>query len=450
MSAALKNPRRALAIAAVLLAMALVVLDAAIANVALPTIAVSLQVTPAMSVWIVTAYQAALVMALLPCASIGESFGYRRTFVLGIAVFTVASVACALSPSLPWLLAARIVQGLGGASIMALGVALLRFAVPHHQLGAAIGWNAVTVAASSAAGPAIGAAILSISSWPALFAVNLPLGGAALFACQALPRVKGIGRRPDVVSIGLNVATFASLVVGAELLAAIPLPAVVLFVVATFCLIILVQREAPKSAPMIPFDLLRAPAFRISVIASVCCFAGQAAGLLALSFYLQHDLGQTTLMTGFYMTFWPVAVAITAPFAGHLADRLSTAWLCVIGGLVLSIGLAAACLCPLQGDPWPLVPITLLCGVGFGLFNVSNNRNMFLSAPRDRSSAAGGMQGTARLVGQSTGAVIVTLLFVLTPMGAAPRVALGIGAVLTLAAGSVSALRAGKVECSTR
>lgn len=114
-SAGLREPRRTAAIAAVLAAMVLAVLDASIVNVALPTIARSLQVTPGMSVWVITAYQTALVMGLLPCAALGESWGYRRVFTVGVALFTAASVLCALSPSLPWLVAARFLQGLGGA-----------------------------------------------------------------------------------------------------------------------------------------------------------------------------------------------------------------------------------------------------------------------------------------------------------------------------------------------
>jgi len=430
-----------IAIASVLSAMALVVLDAAIANVALPTIAGSLHVTPAMSVLIMTAYQTALVMALLPCAALGESLGYRQVFTAGVALFTGASVACALSPSLPWLVAARFVQGLGGAAVMALGIPLIRFAVPHERFGHAIGWNALTVALSSAAGPTIGAAILSVANWPWLFAVNLPVGATALLAARALPHVAGSARRLDLFSVGLNALVFGSLVVGAELLPASPVLAVTLFIAATLGLVALVRREMPKEAPLIPLDLLRAPSFRVSVIASVCCFIGQTAGVVALPFYLQHGLGQSPMMTGLYMTPWPLAVAIAAPVAGRLANRVSTAWLCAVGGACLATGLAAASLWPLHGDPQPLVLFTALCGLGFGLFNVPNNRNMFLSASRERSGAAGGMQGTARLVGQTSGAVIMTLLFTLTSVDAAPQVGLAIGAALTLAAGLMSTLR---------
>ena len=433
--------RRIVAIAAVLAAMTLVVLDAAIANVALPTIGRSLHVSPAMSVLIVTAYQLALVTALLPCAALGESLGYRPVFSAGVALFTAASVLCSLSPSLPWLVAARFLQGLGGSAVMALGVALLRLAVPPQQLGAAIGWNAIVIALSSAAGPTIGAMILSGANWPWLFAVNLPLGLAVLLASRALPHLAGTARRLDFISVALNAGSFTALVVGAELMPTQTALAALLLVGSVFGLGMLVRREASSEAPLIPLDLLRVGTIRISVIASVCCFTGQTSAIVALPFYLQHGLGQDTLMTGLIMTAWPLTVAVAAPIAGRLANRVSTAWLCGAGGGCLAIGLAAASLWPLQGAILSLVPLTMLCGFGFGLFNVPNNRNMFLSAPSARSGAAGGMQGAARLVGQTSGAVIMTLLFALTSADVAPRIGFGIGSVLALLAGLVSTLR---------
>jgi DHA2 family multidrug resistance protein-like MFS transporter len=429
------------AVAAVLTAMVLAVLDAAIANVALPGMARSLQVTPGMSVWIITAYQTALMMGLLPCAALGDSLGYRRVFTMGVALFTAASVWCALSPSLPWLVAARFLQGLGGAAIMALGIAILRQVVPQDRIGAAIGWNATAVALASAAGPTIGAVLLSEANWPWLFALNLPLGGWVLLASRALPDVAGTARPLDRFSVALNAGAFASLVVGAEVLVERPETAAALLAAAAISLAALVRREMPREAPLIPLDLLRAASFRWSVVASVCCFAGMSMGLLALPFHLQHILGQNTLMTGLYMTPWPVTVAVAAPLAGRLANRVSTAWLCAAGGACLAVGLAAASLWPLQGSALPLIPLTLLCGLGFGLFQVPNNRNMLLSAPRERAGAAGGMQATARLAGQTAGGVVMSLLFTATSIESATRVGLGIGAVLTLLAALASVAR---------
>jgi DHA2 family multidrug resistance protein-like MFS transporter len=432
--------RGRIAMAAVLAAMVLVVLDAAIANVALPTIAQSLQVTPAMSIWVITAYQAALVMALLPCAALGESVGYRKVFTMGVAMFIGASLLCAVSPTLPWLVAARFLQGFGGAAVMSLGVALLRAVVPHDRLATAIGWNAVAVALSSAAGPTLGAAILSTAGWPWLFAVNLPLGALVLLAGRALPRVVGTGRQLDLISASMNAGAFALLVIGAELLPTRPLLAASLLVAAAAALTSLVWREKAKDMPLVPLDLLAAGTFRVSVLASVLCFAGVAAALVALPFRLQHE-GLSVWLTGLYLTPWPLTVAIAAPLAARLTRHVSTAWLCAAGGVVLAIGLAAGAAWPSHGRLLPLIASVILCGLGFGLFQVPNNQNMFLSAPRNRSGAAGGMQGTARLTGQTLGAILMTMLFTLAAADSAPRIGLAVASILALAAGLVSLWR---------
>ena len=440
----LPTPRRHYATLAIMATMVLVVLDGAIANVALPTIANSLHVTPASSVWVVGGYQIALVMALLPCAALGESLGLRRVFVGGVALFTAASLLCSLSPSLPWLVAARFIQGLGGAAVMSLGIALMRFTYPHRLLGAVIGWNATVIALSAAAGPTIGAAILVASSWPWLFAVNLPVGVIVLVAAFALPQPPGTGRKLDLLSATLNAAAFACLILGVDRAASEPEFAAGLLAVSAVSFVALVRRELPRHAPLIPFDLLRSHPFRISVIASICCFAGQMASYVALPFYLQHSLNQDAFMTGLYMTPWPLVVAIAGPISGRLADRMSNGLLCAAGGAILAAGLALAAFWPVHANLWPLVFFLMLSGFGFGIFQTPNNRNMLLSAPRERSGAAGGMQGTARLLGQTAGSVIMALLFTLTSSAAAPRIGLAVGAVLALAGGLVSAMRIGR------
>ncbi len=437
----LPTPRRHYATLAIMATLVLVVLDGAIANVALPTVAAALDVSPAASVWVVNGYQLALVMALLPCAALGESLGLRRVFTGGIALFTAASLLCSLSPSLPWLVAARFVQGLGGAAVVALGIGLMRFTYPHRLLGAVIGWNATVIALSGAAGPTIGSAILAVSSWPWLFAVNLPVGAVVLLAARALPRPPGTGRKLDLLSAALNAAAFASLVLGVDRATSQPMLAAGLLAGSVVGFVALVRREMPRHAPLIPLDLLRSRPFRVSVVASVCCFAGQMASTIALPFLLQHSLGQDVVATGLYMTPWPLVVAIAGPISGRLADRVSNGLLCAAGGAFLALGLALSAVWPMGGSPWPLVPLLMLSGFGFGIFQTPNNRNMLLSAPRERSGAVGGMQGTARLFGQTAGSVIMALLFTLTSPSAAPRLGLAAGAVLALAAGLVSATR---------
>lgn len=438
---ALTVGRRVATTFAVLSAMTLVVLDAGIANVALPALGEALNAPPARTILVVTAYQAGLVMALLPAGALGERFGHRRVFAIGVAVFAAASVLCALAPSLSWLVAARLLQGLGGAAIMALGVALLRLAVAPGRLGAAIGWNALTVALASSAAPGLGATILAIAGWPALFAVNLPLAAATLAASRALPPSPPSAARLDLGSMALNAAAFGALILAAEQALTTPRLAIALLGAGVLGAVLLVRREAPKAAPLIPLDLLRSESFRLSVAASVCCFAAQSAGLLALPFLLQHELGQSRIAAGVCITVWPLSVAATAVVAGRLADRLPTAWLCAAGGGLLSAGLAGAAVCPLDGDPVRLVPFLAVAGIGFGFFQSPNNRSLFLAAPAGRSGAAGGMQGTARVTGQTVGSLATALLFGLSLSGGAPQIALGVGALLALAAGVISLFR---------
>jgi DHA2 family multidrug resistance protein-like MFS transporter len=168
------------------------------------------------------------------------------------------------------------------------------------------------------------------------------------------------------------------------------------------------------------------------------------AGLVALPFYLQHELGQSVAKAGLIMTVWPVTVAVVAPLSGRLADRFSTDTLCVVGGLSLAAGLALAAFWPVHGGLLVLVPFLVLSGLGFGLFQTPNNRNMLLSAPRERSGAAGGMQGMARLSGQTAGSVVMLLLFGLTSDISAPHIGLAVGAAMAGVAALVSGMKLGR------
>lgn len=436
--------RRRWAIVSVLAGMVVVVLDAAVVNIALPTIASSLQIPPAAAVQIVTAYQLGLVMMLLPAAALGDSLGYRRVFVAGAVLFTAASVACALSTSLTWLVVARFMQGVGGAGIMALGIALLRFVVPAHHLGSAIGWNALTVALSSAAGPALGAAILAFGPWPWLFVANLPIGVCVLIAARALPREKGTGRPLNLPSAALSAGMFASFVLGAGCLQSRPATALTLLIGGALLAVVLVRRESSREDPLIPMDLLGRCSFRVCMAASILCFVGQTSALIALPFQLQHAFHMSPLTTALHLLPWPLAVAATSPWAGRLADRVGEAISCLIGASLLAVGLGSAAWASLHSQSLAIALCSLLCGVGFGLFNVSNNRSIFLSVPRERSAAAGSLQSTARLAGQTSGAIMMTWLFAAYPMRDAPRAGLAIAALLALAAGAISLLR-----CST-
>src|SRR5579859_1891904 len=169
-------PRRYWAITAIILAITISVLDSTIVNVALPTLARDFRTSNAASVWVINSYQVAILIALLPLAALGEIVGYRRVSQWGLALFTAASLACAIAPTLGVLGIARIVQGLGAAGVMSVNSALVRFTYPQRMLGRAIGINAFSVAVAAAIGPTVASAILAVAQWRWLFAVNVPIG----------------------------------------------------------------------------------------------------------------------------------------------------------------------------------------------------------------------------------------------------------------------------------
>ena len=203
------------AIATLVVAIFMAALDTSIANTALPTIAFDLSASPANSVWVVNAYQLALVVSLLPFASLGEIFGYRHVYLWGLAVFTAASLLCAVCWSLPSLTAARVIQGFGASGIMSVNTALIRFIYPTKSLGRGFGVNALVVAVSTAVGPTVAAAILSVASWQWLFAINVPFGlFAFVLGLRVLPPTRRASYRFDAASAALNAATFGCLIFG--------------------------------------------------------------------------------------------------------------------------------------------------------------------------------------------------------------------------------------------
>ncbi len=174
----------------------------------------------AASVWVVNAYQMAILMALLPLASLGEIVGYRRVSQTGIIVFTAASLACALAPTLTLLSIARVVQGLGAAGIMSVNAALVRFTYPQASLGRAMGINAFVIATAAAVGPTIASAVLAVAHWRWLFGINVPIGIiATVIALRAMPNSDRTRRPLNYVGAGLSAVTFGLTLSGLQALA---------------------------------------------------------------------------------------------------------------------------------------------------------------------------------------------------------------------------------------
>lgn len=448
----LAERRRAMMV--LVLGIALAVLDGTLLNLALPGIATELRATPTQVVWVVNAYQIATLVLLLPLATLGDLVGYRRVYLWGMALFALASVGAMLAPSLPLLIAARAAQGMAAAGIMSVNAALVRLIYPRSQIGRGVAINSMTVAASSVAGPSVAAAVLSVASWPWLFALNLPLAALVLaLGRTALPANReppAAGARIDPVDVLLNALMFALVFIGADRLGAregraagFPFDAVLLLAAGIGVGVLYLRRQRGRVAPLFPVDLLRIPVFALSMGTSVSAFCAQMLAYIALPFLLLDAWGRSHLEAGLLITAWPLAIVAMAPLAGRLIGRVPDGLLGGIGLGLMALGLALLAALPHNAPDASVVWRMALCGLGFGLFQSPNNHTIVTSPPRHRSGAASGMLGTARLTGQTLGAVLLAIIFsIWNPHdGQGPSVALAAAAACAALAGVCSTLR---------
>jgi DHA2 family multidrug resistance protein-like MFS transporter len=452
---------RVRALVVIVLGIAMSVLDGTIVNLALPDITRELHALPSQAIWVVNAYQIATLALLLPLATLGDIVGYRRVYLAGMAVFTAASLACALADSLTALTLARVLQGLGAAGIMSVNTALVRLVYPARLLGRGIALNSMVVATASVAGPSLAAGILSAASWPWLFAINIPLGLLCLWlGSKALPAnlAKASGARFSLLDVALNGLMFALVFLGIDGLGvrlepgaggeqgahATPVWLAVSELAAGLVVgVVYVRRQLAEPVPLFPLDLLRIPVFALSMGSSVGAFGAQTLAYVGLPFLLLGSYGRSHLEAGLLLTAWPAAIVVVAPIVGRWIGRWPGGLLGGAGMGLLALGLAALALLPAQPGNADMAWRMALCGVGFALFQSPNNHLIITSAPAQRSGAASGMVGTARLTGQTLGAVLLAIIFSFFESGEAqgPKLALWLGAGFAALAGVCSALR---------
>jgi len=395
-------------------AITITVLDASMANVALPAIAASLAVDPSAVVWVVIAYNLTVVATLLPLSAVAERIGFPRMFALGMTVFMVSSLASASSGSLLALTLSRIAQGLGSSMLMCLFGGLVRNIYPLNKLGMGISLNAVVVGLMSVLGPTIGAFILQVASWQWIFLVNVPICIGAFFGARFLPEIPRHGGRFDWIACALSAPVFGLSIVGLDALVKDPLRAAFSLLAAALAGWVLVRRSRGQQAPIVPIDLLRIKPIAYAVGASAFSFAAQMSAFVALPFYFQRVLQFSYAQVGLLLGAWSVGVMVMAPVAGALSARYSVAVLCGLGAAGIALGMLWILLLPVTaGFVWLMLAM-LLGGVGFGFFQTPNNRALLAGAPRHRSGAAGGMQATTRVFGQSFGTALVGISFSLT------------------------------------
>ncbi len=453
----LRGRQLVLAVFTLQLGIATSVLDNTAVALGLPTMARDLGVSADEVIWIINSFQMTALVALLPLAHLGDRVGYKRVYLMGVAVWGLASALAFVAPSLAWLIGARALQGFGVAGILSINMALVRQTWPPHRLGRGIALNAMVVSGATVIGPILAAAILSVANWRWLFAFSTPACALLLLIGRStLPpnRPKLGAPPPSVLDILLNAGMFISLFLFADQLGrqikAGGLGHDGLWHVGALLLAALlvgawhVRRQLRQSHALFPVDLLLIPMFRLSMLTSVTSFAAQTVAFITLPFLLLTVWHSPPSEAGWLLACWPVGTIASAALAVRWIGRFHGGTLGAAGLVGLALGLALLANAALgESAPVRAGLSLLLCGVGFALFQSPNNHTIITHTPSHRYGAASGMIGTARLTGQTLGATLVAMVLLWHGHtdGPALATAIGLASVLALLAALISAQR---------
>ena len=410
------KPRTRWTLAIVSLALFMVVLDNLIVTVALPSIQRDLGATLQQLEWTVNAYTLAFAVTLIPGAAIGDRFGRKRTFLAGLALFTASSAAAALAPGASELVAARALQGIGGAIVAPLTLTLLAEAFPPERRGAALGiWSGIS-GLGIALGPLVGGAVVSGLSWQWIFWINVPLGLALLpLAAMFLRESRGEATRLDLPGVGLVTTGLFALVFGLVRgqAAGWTSPLIVGSLAAGAVLLALfVAHERRTAAPMLPLDLFAKRAFAVTNGVSFFMYFGTFGSIFLITQFVQQVMGYAPFDAGVRMLVWTGATAITSPIAGILAERRGPRTLMALGLAIQAAALAwLAMASGVDSTNSELAAPFAIAGVGMGLvFAPSASALLSVVAPH-RAGQASGTNNAIREVGGVFGVAVMSTIF---------------------------------------
>ena len=391
-------------------------LDATIVQLALPTMGKTFAVSLEAVSWVSLAYLVAFASCLPIFGRLCAMFGRKSLYLIGYALFVVASALCGLASDFTWLIVFRVLQGIGGSLLGANSIAILVKAMSQDQQGRALGIFAAAQAIGMSAGPAVGGLVLGTLGWRWVFWVSVPFGLIAfVVGWLVLPRTKGIDQ--DNVfdwrgALLLGPALVFMVIVLNHVSALGPTsPIILAFAISSAILMwLLIRQERASRFPLVDLKLFRSTAFSCGVIAVVLGYAMLYAMFFLMSFALEHGYGDSPAAAGFRLAVIPVALGIVAPFSGALSDRLGTRLLSA-AGMALCVA-AVLILAAAEADPAAnrLVSTAAfaLFGAGLGVFIAPNNHATISAAPANLSGEAGSLLNLMRVLGTSLGVASAT------------------------------------------
>jgi EmrB/QacA subfamily drug resistance transporter len=412
--------RKWLILTSVSLGSLMATLDGSIVNIALPAIQDDFRVDLTTVEWVVVAYLLVVGSLLLPVGRLGEVLTFKRVYLVGFVIFTLASICCGASPNEVGLISFRVVQGVGAAMIMAMGPAIVARTFPARERGRALGLNAISVSIGLSLGPALGGVLTQVASWRAIFLINAPIGLLAiLWAARVLPaETPGKGQSFDARGAALSgLALFALLLAlsdGQQWGWASP--AIIALLVAFIVLgAAFVAAERGSIQPMVDLALFRIRPFSAGLASVVVAFSGLFTATFLLPFLLEQGRGFSPIEAGLLLTPVPITMALVAPFSGTASDRFGPRIPASAGMAIMALGLLSLTQLPIEFALPDLVWRLVVLGLGQGLFMSPNSSAVLGSVPRPRVGTASGTLAQMRVNGQAlgialSGAIVATRL----------------------------------------
>jgi len=402
--------------AAVAMGVFLATIDGSIVNVALPTLVRELQTEFAVVQWVVLAYLLTVTTLILSVGRLGDMMGKKPIYAAGFIIFTLGSALCGTAPTVYWLIGFRVLQAIGAAMMMALGMAIVTEAFPPPERGKALGIMGSIVSIGIVVGPVLGGMILSALSWRWIFYVNLPIGIAGiLMVARFVPDIKPAGKqRFDYLGAFTLFVSLMALLLAltfGQQIGFTEIRILALFAIWPIFLAIFLMIELRSSQPMIDLSLFQNRLFSVNLVTGFVTFVSIAGTIILMPFYLENVLGYDPRSVGFLLAVVPISMGVIAPVAGSLSDRVGTRPITVAGLFVLLVGYYAISTLTIQTSSLGFILRFLPIGIGMGIFQSPNNSAIMGSAPRERLGIASGLLSITRALGQTAGIAVLGALW---------------------------------------
>ncbi len=383
-------------------------IDATIVNIALPTLVRDLNTNFPTVQWVVLSYLLIQSTLILGVGRLGDMIGKKPLFITGFIIFTSGSVLCGLSPTVYWLIGFRMVQAVGAALLLALGMAIITESFPPHERGKALGISGSIISVGIVIGPTLGGIIIQTFSWPWIFLVNLPIGiiGMAM-GLRFVPDFKPIGRQTfdywGAITLFISLLSLLLALTWGQQQGFKQPNIMLLFGCFIIFLMVFITLEWRTKEPMVELHLFQNNLFSIGLITGFLTFVTLAGIIILMPFYLENLLGYDIRQVGLLMAAVPVVMMVVAPISGMLSDRFGTRLIAVIGMVLMLASYYFLTTLSAEtgatGYLWRLLPL----GIGMGVFQSPNNSAIMGSVRRERLGIASGLLSVSRILGQTVG-----------------------------------------------